>query len=145
MEHYDPIEWILYKEGVFPREKMVAMEEHLYMCDECLETFTPRPYPNIMKSIENIRSISNTNRKKSNKAYRDMFIYYTGIASVTIVLALFFMGWLGFSLLLFLLPLIWFYSFFDAFHVVSGNKPVADETLDILTSIKPEWIGWPLM
>lgn len=58
---------------------------------------------------------------------------------------IFFMGWLGLSLLLFLLPLIWFYSFFDAFHMVNDNKVVEDEFPDILVSIKPEWIGWTLI
>ena len=39
MKHYDHIEWILYKKKLFPEEKMLKMEEHLYSCDRCLETF----------------------------------------------------------------------------------------------------------
>ncbi len=58
---------------------------------------------------------------------------------------IFFMGWLGLSLLLFLLPLIWFYSFFDALHIVNGKKLERDEFPDILPNIKSEWIGWGLI
>lgn len=61
--------------------------------------------------------------------------------------AIFFMGWLNLSFLLFLLPLIWFYSFFDAFHTVNGNK-VVDMDIDfskILPSIKHEHIGMGLI
>lgn len=63
----------------------------------------------------------------------------------TFLFSVFFMGWLGISLLLFLLPLIWFYSFFDAMHIVDGNK---DESMDEefkLPSIKHEWIAYALI
>jgi MFS family permease len=63
----------------------------------------------------------------------------------TFLLSVFFMGWLGISLLLFLLPLIWFYSFFDAMHIVDGNK---DESIDEefkLPDIKHEWIAYGLI
>ncbi|NLJ77774.1 MAG: hypothetical protein GX329_00250 [Tissierellia bacterium] len=104
MKHYDPIEWIFYREEALSEDKMIAMEKHLYICDECLEIFTsiiddeeiiaaekslsPDLTLNIMESIENIRPISSINRKRSNKSYRDMFIYYTAVASVAIMLTL---------------------------------------------------------
>lgn len=58
---------------------------------------------------------------------------------------IFFMGWLGLSLLLFILPLIWFYSFFDAFHTVNENDVDKEDVLSILPKIKSEWIGWGLI
>lgn len=59
--------------------------------------------------------------------------------------SVFFMGWLGISLLLFLLPLIWFYSFFDTMHIVDGTKEeVKDQEFEFPT-IKPEWIGFTLI
>lgn len=58
--------------------------------------------------------------------------------------SVFFMGWLGISLLLFLLPLIWFYSFFDALHIVDGNKDEAIEEFK-LPNIKHEWIAYGLI
>ena len=59
--------------------------------------------------------------------------------------SIFFMGWLGISFLLFLLPLIWFYSFFDAMHIVDGTKEdISDEEIE-LPKIKPEWIGFSLI
>lgn len=54
--------------------------------------------------------------------------------------SIFFMGWLGISLLLFTLPLIWFYSFFDAMHLVDGNEEIINREFE-LPKIKPEWIG----
>jgi len=59
--------------------------------------------------------------------------------------SIFFMGWLGISLLLFLLPLIWFYSFFDAMHTVDGsNEEIKNEEI-IFPEIKPEWVGFALI
>jgi len=59
--------------------------------------------------------------------------------------SVFFMGWLGISLLLFLLPLIWFYSFFDAMHTVDGsNEEIINQQI-IFPEIKPEWVGYALI
>ncbi len=59
--------------------------------------------------------------------------------------SIFFMGWLGISLLLFLLPLIWFYSFFDAMHIAEGFKSDNKEKEIELPDIKHEWIGYGLI
>ncbi len=59
--------------------------------------------------------------------------------------SIFFMGWLGISLLLFLLPLIWFYSFFDAMHLVDNTQTIADDQKLELPKIKPEWLGGGLI
>lgn len=56
--------------------------------------------------------------------------------------SIFFMGWLGISFLLFLLPLIWFYSFFDAMHIADGTKEESKDRDFELRNIKPEWIGY---
>ena len=55
--------------------------------------------------------------------------------------SIFFMGWLGISLLLFLLPLIWFYSFFDAMHLVDDTQNIDENQKFELPNIKPEWLG----
>lgn len=54
--------------------------------------------------------------------------------------SIFFMGWLGISLLLFLLPIIWFYSFFDALHLVDGTEDIINKEFNF-SAIKTEWIG----
>lgn len=59
--------------------------------------------------------------------------------------SIFFMGWLGISMLLFLLPLIWFYSFFDAMHIADGSQEEIKNQLLILPDIKPEWMGFALI
>ena len=54
---------------------------------------------------------------------------------------MFFMGWLNLSILVFILPLIWFYSFFDTYHILNG-KDVEDMYLEnILPKIKHKYIG----
>ncbi|WFA08743.1 hypothetical protein [Tissierella sp. Yu-01] len=63
----------------------------------------------------------------------------------TFLFSVFFMGWLGISMLLFLLPLIWSYSFFDAMHIVDGNKEEAIDDELKLPNIKPEWIAYGLI
>mgnify|MGYP001289222477 FL=1 len=63
----------------------------------------------------------------------------------TFFFTIFFMGWLNFSLFLFVLPLIWFYSFFDVLHSVNGKNIEEDEISFALPRIKPEWIGWGLI
>ncbi|NLY86281.1 MAG: hypothetical protein GX077_08025 [Tissierellia bacterium] len=59
--------------------------------------------------------------------------------------SIFFMGWLNLSFLLFLLPLIWFYSFFDAFHTFNGNNVEDIDITNILPSIKHKHIGMGLI
>src|SRR5699024_9368980 len=56
--------------------------------------------------------------------------------------SIFFMGWLGMSFLLFLLPLLWFYSFFDTMHTVDGNKEQVEDKDFELSNIRPEWVGY---
>ena len=58
---------------------------------------------------------------------------------------IFFMGWLSSSLFLFVLPLIWFYSFFDALHIVNGTKTDEEDFLAFFPKIKAEWVGWGLI
>ncbi|WP_051531515.1 hypothetical protein [Clostridiisalibacter paucivorans] len=58
---------------------------------------------------------------------------------------IFFMGWLNISLFLFILPIIWFYSFFDAFHCISNEN--INDNVDFLPikNLKHKWIGWGLI
>ena len=60
-------------------------------------------------------------------------------------LSIFLMGWLNLSFLLFILPLIWFYSFFDAFHILNGDNIEDVDIGDLLPSIKQEHIGMGLI
>lgn len=71
--------------------------------------------------------------------YMDRGLAYMGSFFFTI----FFMGWLNISFLLFLLPLIWFYSFFDAFHL-ANESVLKEDGLDIfnlLPKINHSYIG----
>ena len=58
--------------------------------------------------------------------------------------SVFFMGWLGISIFLFTLPLIWFYSFFDCMHTIDGKDDVIDKEF-VFPNVKPEWIGFGLV
>lgn len=59
----------------------------------------------------------------------------------TFLFSVFFMGWLNLSFLLFLLPLIWFYSFFDAYHILNGEEIEEIYMSNLLPKIKEKHIG----
>lgn len=63
----------------------------------------------------------------------------------TFFFTIFFMGWLNLSMLLFILPLIWFYSFFDAFHTLNGDEVEDIDISTILPNIKHEHLGYGLI
>ena len=104
MKHYDHVEWIFYKRKVFPKEKMIKMEEHLYTCSKCMDIFLSliddkevnnaeeslsQNFTNsVMNSIENRKYVPKSKVKKSNINYMDIFTYYVAVASVAIVLTL---------------------------------------------------------
>lgn len=62
--------------------------------------------------------------------------------------AAFLMGWLNMSLFLFVLPVIWFYSLFDAYHRVTVSSGRTEEEgiflLDWMSG-HPKWVGWSLI
>ena len=62
----------------------------------------------------------------------------------TFFFSVFFMGWLGISIFLFTLPLIWFYSFFDCMHTIDGNEEAINKEF-VFPNVKPEWIGFGLI
>ena len=104
MKHYDYIEWLLYKEKMIGEDKLEEMEEHLYICDECMETFLSliskgEVYKaqksislnftqNIMENIKNIEYKPKPKAKKSIIKAKDILGYYIAVASVAIVLTL---------------------------------------------------------
>ncbi|MDD3889483.1 MAG: hypothetical protein PHR65_06140 [Syntrophomonadaceae bacterium] len=79
---------------------------------------------------------------------------YLGLLNEGIqLMALFFftaflMGWLNLSILVFILPVIWFYSMFDAYHrVETGNDYRVYGEVPFFNWINkhPRWIGWGLI
>lgn len=98
MEHYDYVEWILYKKGLLDTEIQEKMEEHLTLCDKCMEiflslideedldiakNFIPKDFnEKMLKTIGNIRPIS-INKHRVRKS--DFLLYYTAVASVVII------------------------------------------------------------
>jgi len=62
-------------------------------------------------------------------------------------LTIFLMSWLNLSFFLFLLPIIWFYSLFDALHITEDEKPRSDVESYIVSWIEdnPKIIGWSLI
>lgn len=68
-------------------------------------------------------------------------LIFMGIFFFTI----FFMGFLNISFLVFLLPLIWFYSFFDAYHTLKGKDTEDIDISAILPKINHKYIGGALI
>ncbi len=103
MNHYDYVKWLLYKNKALSNEKMNEMEEHLYNCQTCLDTFLSLineqeedyvgdvvPSNFTSKVLENISKskIVKLNTKKTNRFIKYQFGYYAAVASVTIFLTL---------------------------------------------------------
>ena len=63
-------------------------------------------------------------------------------------LVMFITDWLNMSLLAFILPVLWFYSLFDAYHLLEeesdGLQPDESPLFDWFKS-HPTWIGWGLI
>ncbi len=60
----------------------------------------------------------------------------------------FLMGWLNMSLFLFALPVIWFYSLFDAYHRIEEDRKTDwDKGLPIFGFLRthPQWVGWGMI
>lgn len=57
----------------------------------------------------------------------------------------FFMGLLNLSFLVFVLPLIWFYSFFDAYHTLNGKEIEDLDISSVLPKINQKYIGGALI
>lgn len=56
-------------------------------------------------------------------------------------------GWLNFSLLDFLAPVIWFYSLFDIYHKLEEEEELELEGFNLVDwfSTHPQWVGWGLI
>lgn len=101
MNHYDIVEWKLFKENLLDDRIRSKMEEHLMNCDECMEVFLslideneielakevvpPDFTDKVVNNIRNVRPIEKVH-KKNKKTYNDYFIYYVAVASVAIFL-----------------------------------------------------------
>lgn len=58
---------------------------------------------------------------------------------------IFFMGWLNLSFLVFILPLIWFYSFFDAYHTLNGKEIEDLDISGLFPKLNQKYIGGALI
>lgn len=74
-------------------------------------------------------------QQKKGLTYMSMFFF-----------SIFFMGWLRLSFLIFILPVIWFYVFFDAFHLVNENGVEEDfDLISFLPKVSNSFIGKALI
>lgn len=116
MTHYEKEKWILYKKNLLNDKETINMEEHLYTCDDCMDTFLnlidseeisiaenliPTDFTEkIMDKIDSAIQITGLSSKvKSNsinnvrskttrkkKMIENIFMYYVAAASVVLVL-----------------------------------------------------------
>jgi len=71
-----------------------------------------------------------------------------GVQLMTIFFfTVFFMGWLNMSLFLFILPVVWFYSLFDAFHRAEEAEEKSTDKLFLFDWLEthPRLVGWALI
>lgn len=66
---------------------------------------------------------------------------------IVFFLLLFLSDWLHLSLLTFIVPVIWFYSIFDIYHLLEDDAevPLDASTFFDWFSTHPNWVGWALI
>lgn len=104
MEHYNIAQWQTYREGLINKKERQAMEEHLYQCDLCLESYIQTielPQLEQAKSLlpkdfgSRTQKAINTTEKAAKKAKTTgslrlsentrLLLYYTAAASIAIL------------------------------------------------------------
>lgn len=112
MEHYSKIKWLEFANELIIEEERSKMEVHLLSCEECLNSyleileekelekvhqFIPPDFPDrVMNEIDKKAKLNRTGLKSR----RNIFIYYTAAACIT----LFLMGSGAFNLVLNTVP-----------------------------------------
>lgn len=101
MKHYDDVEWLLYKNKALSDEIINEMEDHLYNCEACMDTFLSLideqeealveeivPVDFTVKILENISKtkVIKYKPKSARKSMNNQIGYYAAVASVTIFL-----------------------------------------------------------
>lgn len=102
VKHYDELEWIFYKEKILPEQKLEKMEEHLYECDDCMDTFLslidnkeingaeeiiPLNFTSsVVDNVQRTKYKTMANKQKSNMTFKNIFGYYVAVAAVAIIL-----------------------------------------------------------
>lgn len=104
MTHFSKEEWILYKKNLLSEEDSIKMEDHLYTCDTCMDTFLslidskdldfageiiPSDFTqSVMEKTEGVTPIFKARNKpiKKKKMMENIFMYYIAVASVVLVL-----------------------------------------------------------
>lgn len=102
MKHYDYMEWFFYKEKQVPHEKYKEMEEHLYNCDDCMNTFlslidddeianaenniSSDFTGNVMRNVQKVKYKQKYHKEKSTTSFISSFGYYVAAAAVVILL-----------------------------------------------------------
>lgn len=102
MKHYDYMEWFFYKEKNISDEKYREMEEHLYNCDDCMNTFlslidddeitkaekeiSSDFTRNVMKNVPKVKYKQKYQKEKSTTSFMSSFGYYVAAAAVVIIL-----------------------------------------------------------
>lgn len=98
MSHYDKSDWLKYKSKIISNERADSMTEHLYNCNECLETFLSLTEHSELKYAEDhiskdfsamtMNKIKNIDVVLRYKKYKNKkinkLIYYVAAAILTI-------------------------------------------------------------
>lgn len=100
MTHFNKERWIGFKNDILPEEEKIDMEDHLYLCDNCMDIYLklidteeldfaemmiPSDFTEtVMEKVEKIIPISKPMKKK--KMIENIFMYYIAAASVVLVL-----------------------------------------------------------
>ncbi|NLW06841.1 MAG: hypothetical protein GX039_02505 [Clostridia bacterium] len=102
MLHYDRREWLLYKAGLLPGEIQKAMEDHLLICDTCLDNYlatigpedealasvylSPDFTARVTRKVANLRNQRKGWLRRERNWAAKAFQFYTIAAAITLLL-----------------------------------------------------------
>lgn len=149
--------------GLLPIIWLIAMVDSMILVDKINKICSGKII--LEEGDKNMQIYNNEDMKKQNKKIISMLLsiipgaghMYIGLQKQGLQLmtifffSLFFIDWIDISALMFIVPIVWFYSIFDVMHKVSEDLPLKDEDVVFVTWFnnkqgilknKNKYIGW---
>ncbi len=142
---------------ILPLVWFVSLADALNMTDRLRRMVEDPEGPDDIDKLNNIKYIEKENRKIITLALSLIpgagHMYMGRLKQGAFLMAMFFAsltltGWLKVPLVGFVIPVIWFYSVFEAYHIIERNGAfIKPDSFDISSWLlkRPKWIGWGLI
>lgn len=124
----------------------IALTDVFSLIDSQEEGFDGEPHGDIMDLLNNRKTVTTALSVIPGAGHMYLGLLKQGAQlMMAFFLTLFLTRWLSF--LVFILPVIWFYSLFDAYHLVEENGSLRPDRSSGFKWLEehPNWVGWGLI